>query len=268
MTLTIKQPNCILTLKAVEKGTDMNAIYLQPETIPSQNATINKSLTHNHLHRCVQGKGVDNVQNLNLKHNEPDAGIRRPNGLTDKEWDYLVFYSTVAVESSETKTSFMLEMVKILLTLNKKPFSSILKSLGIDTKKDIIMQNWEHTAFRFFRHFCPEDYRNAMNHSGLKFATLEFKDNRFVWVSTMEVQVCKESEIFDLVGAKVGDKVSIVAEGLSDVDTVTLTSGSNMFQYYEKGRSKAFGDTMYMLKQAVIQNKKEALRNSIQKPNV
>lgn len=122
--------------------------------------------------------------------------------------------------------------------------------------------------FRGFRHFCPEDYRNAMNHSGLKFATLEFKNGRFVWVSAMEIHVYKETEIFSLVNAKIGDKVSIVAEGLSDVDTVTLTSGSNSFQYYEKGRSKAFGDTMYMLKQAIIQNKKEALRNSTQKPNV
>lgn len=244
--------------------------HLQSETAGSQAVKCNqrkiKESPQHNSHDRVQGKGESNVQNLTtLNHNEPDAGIRRPNGLTDEDWDWLITRTT-NVCLFESKTSFMLEMVKILLPLKeKKPYSSILKSLGVDTKKDIIMQNWEHTAFRFFRHFCPEDYRNAMNHSGLKFATLEFKDNRFVWVSIMEVQVCKESEIFDLVGAKVGDKVSIVSEGLSDVDTVTLTNGSNMFQYYEKGRSKAFGDTMYMLKQAVIQNKKEALRNSTQK---
>jgi hypothetical protein len=83
----------------------------------------------------------------------------------------------------------------------------------------------------------------------------------------MDVEIYRESEIFNIVKAKPGDKVSVVAEGLSDVETVTISNGDNVFQYYEKGRSKAFGDTMYLLKQAIIQNKKEALRSSTQKQN-
>jgi len=236
---------------------------------------INKSLLHNNLHRCVQGKGVNNVRinlpNLSLKHNEPDSGIRRPNGLTDKEWDKLITITVKRVCQSKTSTSFMREMVKILLSFkNKKPYSSILKSLGIDNRKDVLLQNWEHTTLRFFRFFCPEDYRNAIGHSGLKFATLEFKDGRFVWISEIEVVILKESDnnIFNFVNAKIGDKVSIIAEGLSDVETVTIKKGNEVFQYYEKGRSKAFGDTMYMLKRAIIENKKEVIRNSIPKTGV
>ena len=51
-----------------------------------------------------------------------------------------------------------------------------------------MLQNWEHSAFRFFRHLCAEDYRNAINHSGLKFATLEFYQNlTFEWISVNEI---------------------------------------------------------------------------------
>jgi hypothetical protein len=205
-----------------------------------------------------------------LRHNEMDSLVRRPSGINDDEWNAMIEESINLTVANQT--SFFYEMALFCIKNKSKPiYENILKLFGISkaTKEEFLTKtNMEHFMFRGFRHFCPEDYRNAMNHSGLKFATLEFKNGRFVWVSAMEIHVYKETEIFSLVNAKIGDKVSIVAEGLSDVDTVTLTSGSNSFQYYEKGRSKAFGDTMYMLKQAIIQNKKEALRNSTQKPNV
>ena len=192
-----------------------------------------------------------------LRHNEPGAAlIRRPNGLTDKDWDWLVNSTTAATIRSGRP--FMREMVEMLLPRrSSKPFAAILKSLGIEPQKSIDVQNWEHTAFRFFRHFCPEDFRNAMNHSGLKFATLEFRDGKFVWTASVQIDVVVQTEALSLVAAEPGDTVTVTAEGQSDVETVTLTNGRDKFQYYEKGRSKAFGDTMYMLKHAIIKNKKE-----------
>lgn len=204
-----------------------------------------------------------------LRHNQMDSLVRRPSGINDDEWNAMIEESINLTVANQT--SFFYEMALFCIKNKSKPiYENILKLFGISkaTKEEFLTKtNMEHFMFRGFRHFCPEDYRNAMNHSGLKFATLEFKNGRFVWVSAMEIHVYKETEIFSLVNAKIGDKVSIVVKGLSDVDTVTLTSGSNSFQYYEKGRSKAFGDTMYMLKQSVIQNKKEVLRSTIPKKN-
>ncbi len=191
-----------------------------------------------------------------LRHNEMDSLVRRPSGINDDEWNAMIEESINLTVANQT--SFFYEMALFCIKNKSKPiYENILKLFGISkaTKEEFLTKtNMEHFMFRGFRHFCPEDYRNAMNHSGLKFATLEFKNGRFVWVSAMEIHVYKETEIFSLVNAKIGDKVSIVAEGLSDVDTVTITSGSNSFQYYEKGRSKAFGDTMYLLKKSIIAN--------------
>jgi len=217
-------------------------------------------------HRSIQGKGVNNVQNLSLKHNMPESCIRRPSGLTDDEWDWLIEQTTMSLFTNK-ESCFMLEMVKLLLTeKDNKPFMSILKSIGIDTKKDLMLQNWEHSAFRFFRHLCAEDYRNAINHSGLKFATLEFYQNlTFEWISVNEITVAMKNDLFDVVNAKIGDTLTIVARGFNDIETITIQHGNESFLYYEKGVSSGFGDMMYALKQAIIQNKKEALRNTIPK---
>jgi len=75
--------------------------------------------------------------------------------------------------------------------------------------------------------------------------------------------VACESKIFGLVDAKIGDKITVKITGLSNIDSVTLTNGDISFQYYEKGMSKSFSDTLYMLRRAVIQNKKEAKQNEI-----
>jgi hypothetical protein len=217
-------------------------------------------------HESIQGKGVNNVQNLSLKHNMPESCIRRPSGLTDDEWDWLIEKATTNLFENK-ESCFMLEMVKLLLSeKDNKPFMSILKSIGIDTKKDLMCQNWGHSAFRFFRHLCPEDYRNAINHSGLKFAMLEFYQNlTFEWISVNEITVAMENYLFDVVNAKIGDTLTIVARGFNDIETITIQNGNESFLYYEKGVSTGFGDMMYVLKQAIIQNKKEALRNTIPK---
>jgi hypothetical protein len=219
-------------------------------------------------HRSIQGKGVNNVQILSLKHNMPESCIRRPSGLTDDEWDWLIEQTTTNLFANK-ESCVMLEMVKLLLSKkDNKPFVSILKSIGVDTKKDLMLQNWQHSMFRFFRHMCAEDYRNAINHSGLKFATLEFYQNlTFEWISVNQITVAKEHEIFDAVNAKIGDTLMIVARGFNDIETITIQYGNESFLYYEKGVSSGFGDMMYALKQAIIQNKKEALRNTIPKKN-
>ena len=217
-------------------------------------------------HESIRGKGVNNVQNLSLRHNMPDSCIRRPSGLTDDEWDWLIEQTTMNLFENK-ESCVMLEMVKLLLSeKDNEPFMSILKSIGIDTKKDLMLQNWEHSAFRFFRHMCAEDYRNAINHSGLKFATLEFYQNlTFEWISVNEITVAMENDLFDAVNAKIGDTLTIVARGFNDIETITIQHGDESFLYYEKGVSTGFGDIMYTLKQTIIKNKKEALRNTIQK---
>lgn len=217
-------------------------------------------------HESIQGKGDNNVQNLSLKHNMPESCIRRPSGLTDDEWDWLIEKATTNLFENK-ESCFMLEMVKLLLSeKDNKPFMSILKSIGIDTKKDLMCQNWGHSSYRFFRHLCAENYRNAINHSGLKFATLEFYQNlTFEWISVNEITVAMENYLFDAVNAKIGDTLTIVARGFNDIETITIQNGNESFLYYEKGVSTGFGDMMYALKQAIIQNKKEALRNTIQK---
>lgn len=217
-----------------------------------------KSLKRNRLHDCVQCKGVDDVQSLNLYHNEAKSGIRRPSGISDKSWDLLVNTAISYMMQSQTKTSFLQEFVRVLLDNYGNPAypEEILLSLGISAQKGILNQNWEHTAFRFFRHFCPEDYRNAMSHSGLKFATLETDGKSFYWISTLDIYVKKVTNILETVKASVGDVVTIATKGLTDIDTVTIINGENEFSYYEKGKSNAFGDTMYLLKQTIIANKR------------
>ena len=199
-----------------------------------------------------------------LRHNAPDAVIRRPNHLTDEQWDWLVTETVLAVYKSRQPTSFLLELVKILMHYKDEPaYAYILKMLNVNVDRELDLQNWEYIASRFFRHFCPEDFRNAINHSGLRVATLECKNKEFFWLATLDLTVACESKIFGLVDAKIGDKITVKITGLSNIDSVTLTNGDISFQYYEKGMSKSFSDTLYMLRRAVIQNKKEAKQNEI-----
>jgi len=203
-----------------------------------------------------------------LRHNQMDSLVRRPSGINDDEWNAMIEESINLTVANQT--SFFYEMALFCIKNKSKPiYENILKLFGISkaTKEEFLTKtNMEHFMFRGFRHFCPEDYRNAINHSGLKFAMLEFYQNlTFEWISVNEITVAMENYLFDVVNAKIGDTLTIVARGFNDIETITIQNGNESFLYYEKGVSTGFGDMMYVLKQAIIQNKKEALRNTIPK---
>jgi hypothetical protein len=193
-----------------------------------------------------------------LAHNETSSLVRRPSGLADEQWDELITHALVDFMTVKSKDkAFMRCFVDALIDLGH---SFLLKKLGIDDAKKSY-QNWEHTAFRFFRHFCPEDLRNALSHSGLKFATLEYRktglSSEFYWESAVEFETISLSPILENFGVKLGDKVETVATGKGDIQSVTISrNGSDVFSYYDNSKGgKQFGRTMYMLKKMLLANK-------------
>jgi len=202
---------------------------------------------------------------LSTKKQMLDTVLRRQNKISDEDWHEMI--EMVASNVKANSTSFTVELIKYAI---KHKITSVLKCFSID--KEVNFNEWltksnlDHSNYRFFRHFCPEDYRNAINHSGLKFATLEFYQNlTFEWISVNEITVAMENDLFDAANAKIGDTLTIVARGFNDIETITIQHGNESFLYYEKGVSTGFGDIMYTLKQAIIKNRKEALRNTIPK---
>lgn len=194
-------------------------------------------------------------KNSLLRHNEIDSLIRRPAGLTDAEWDFLI---CTAIDNSwgYSETTIFKELVLALLTdKNNKAYQSILKSLGIE---GAVYQNWEHSAYRFFRHFCPEDFRNAMAHSGLPHARLTFNDDRqYQWESILKFHITTETELLEQINAKKGDEITIVAFGGNDVLSISIDNDREKVEYYSKDFSTSFGDMMYRMKKTIIANKKK-----------
>ena len=191
-----------------------------------------------------------------LKHNSHDSLVRRPAGLTDEEWNWLIEKSLLMSEFKDI--SFLHSIVMVLLSSeNTKPFARILKSLGINVKKGIDLQNWEHSAYRFYRHFCCEDFRNACSHSGLPFATLELTPTGYKWISSINF-ICKvPTDIFMDIPDMIGKTVIVTAIGMSDIESVKISCGNDSFAYYSKSVTKSFGDTMYKLKKTIIDNTKK-----------
>jgi hypothetical protein len=197
-----------------------------------------------------------------LKHNSKDSIIRRPNGLKDSEWNSLV----VKVLQRLTVNPELVFLQELAHVAKKEKNEYLLDILGIE---DTPYQNWSHASYRFFRHFCPENLRNALSHSGLPFATLEREEGdlkKFVWTSSVTLRVKNVEKIFAMHGIEIDDIVHISAIGQSDIEYIyIIVDGKKIIDYYEKGISKSFGDTMYFLKKAIIANRKEEPRNSIQK---
>ncbi len=197
-----------------------------------------------------------------LKHNEPDSMIRRPPGICDSEWNWLVTETIKQALASEEPTSFLQEMVRLITNgenLNEEVKESILDSLGI--KQGSSIQNWEHASFRFFRHFCPENMRNALNHSLMPFARLVVchdgkHHTEFKWLSEKSFELRNPTELTTSINASVGDELVVVAWGHANVESIRIyIANGESLEYYCKGRSKSFGDMMYALKKTLIANK-------------
>lgn len=200
-----------------------------------------------------------------LNHDLPSSLIRRPSGLTDSEWDWL---ANTSVRATSPEFPFMRALVDTLLSrAGHKVYLAILGSLGITPGTNLDTHNWEHSSFRFFRHFCPEDLRNAISHTGLRFARLEFDGRRFYWIAELSQRVCLDNEIFSVVNATIGDTVMVRIAGLNDIETVSISNGDIHFTYYEKGVSRGFGDMMYLLRKSIIENRIEEKKYEIRPKN-
>ena len=194
------------------------------------------------------------MSDLTLNHNNTDSLIRRPSGLTDSEWNQLIVETTDNLTDKlldNEDTSFLIKFVKVLKTSSFRGTKAILKSLG---DGDISYQNWEHTAYRFFRHFCTENFRNAINHAGMPFARLVCDKDGFRWESKLEFKCISITELLLSIGAKLDDTVSVIATGRNDVESVKISCKNDSLEYYSKGITKSFGNTMYLLKRTIIEN--------------
>jgi len=164
--------------------------------------------------------------------------------------------------------SFLQDMVDFLLD-NKsvKGYLSILMSLGIDEKRldKLHYQNWEHTSMRFFRFFCPENFRNAVNHSGLPIPVFVLTKNtvtnhyEYIWKTELEIRLKSLSNILDQVRASIGDVLSIVGIGRNDIELITINNVSNglIDVYYEIGQDIGFGSAMYPLRKLITSHQKK-----------
>lgn len=196
-----------------------------------------------------------------LKHLSPESIIRRPPGLTDKEWDKLILLSVKKTLRKATETTFMRELVNVLLAgeINEKVTVYLLEMLGVN-RDALSSQNWEHIESRFFRHFCPENLRNAINHAMLPRAELTVcHDGRLVtefrWMSEKQIELRQTTDLTDSIDAMIGDTITVIAYGYHDIESVRIYTNSDSIEYYSKGRTKSFGDIMYKLKKTMLANR-------------
>jgi len=191
-----------------------------------------------------------------LRHNEMDSLVRRPSGINDDEWNAMIEESINLTVANQT--SFFYEMALFCIKDKSKPiYENILKLFGISksTKEEFLTKtNMEHFMFRGFRHFCPEDFRNAINHAGMPFARLVCDKDGFRWESKLEFKCISITELLLSIGAKLDDTVSVIATGRNDVESVKISCKNDSLEYYSKGVTKSFGNTMYLLKRTIIEN--------------
>jgi hypothetical protein len=195
---------------------------------------------------------------ITLNHTSPQSIIRRPSGLSDSEWDYLIETSIENFSKSyKSGETFMRELVKIAVANGR--YHHILDLLGI-SKKSLPYQNWEHTAFRFYRHFCPEDIRNALGHVGMPHAVLTYNDQYgFHWVSIFSFNVAVITVLFEELGIKQGERITVRAIGSYTLDKVIISIADQKdIDYYnsQETMSKSFGDLMYPLKRSIVKTRK------------
>lgn len=193
-----------------------------------------------------------------LNHNSPSSLLRRPAGLSDEQWDCLVI--TTANNAINNHTSFMYELIQYIYN-NLNTISHLAKDLGIDTNTTfqqwIINANLEHTAMRFFRHYCPENVRNALHHSGLPIANLVFNHIGFLWKSEVSFKYITENDIFkNSFGINLNSDINVVAYCYTDIATIEIFFDDRTIVYYQNDGTQPFGQAMYKLKQIIKANKK------------
>lgn len=198
-----------------------------------------------------------------LRHNQIDSLVRRPSGINDDEWNAMIEESINLTVANQT--SFFYEMALFCIkNKSKQIYENILELFGISeaTKEEFITKtNMEHFMFRGFRHFCPENMRNALNHSLMPFARLVAchdgkHHTEFKWLSEKSFELRNPTELTASINASVGDEVVVVAWGHADVESIRIyvTNGESL-EYYCKGRSKSFGNIMYKLKKTMLANR-------------
>jgi len=194
-----------------------------------------------------------------LRHNEVNSLIRRPSGINDDDWNVMIKKSIKLTVANQT--SFFYEMALFCIENKNKPiFENILKLFGIsDVTKEKFMTrtNMEHFLYRGFRHFCPENFRNALNHSGMPFGRLaQVTATEFLWISEKTFNVVELTPLLESAGIEIDDNISVSASGKSDVENIVIVinGGDRIWEYYVNGVTKSFGDTMYLLKKSIIAN--------------
>ena len=194
---------------------------------------------------------------LTLNHNSPESLIRRPSGLTDVEWDFLIEQSIMRFEKAtgQEGNSFLRRFIEVVLE-SRETYKHIVKILSITN--GIVEQEWEHVKYKFFRHFCPEDFRSALNHGGMPYASLETTILQgFLWFSTKWLTIIKQTPLLESFNIKLGARILIAASGKNDVEYIYI----NGQPYYIKTETGKFGDRMYELKRTIILNKERKKSN-------
>lgn len=186
-----------------------------------------------------------------LNHNHSGSGIRRTDGLTDADWDALVAGAERKTLSDPT-LPFVHHFVTMALA-NPDKYAHVLHILVYEQDKDADEQDWNGIALRFFRHFCPENLRNAMSRGGISYAALEFDGKEFMWVSRFDFVVATDMIAPVLSKASVGDHVSLVVSGFVSIHNIDIYVNGVKTTYYAKGDSK-FGDLIYKLRKSLIAN--------------
>lgn len=194
-----------------------------------------------------------------LRHNQVDSLVRRPSGINDDEWNAMIEESINLTVANQT--SFFYEMALFCIKNKSKPiYKNILKLFDISkvTKEEFLTKtNMEHFMYRGFRHFCPENFRNALNHSGMPFGRLvQVTATEFLWISEKTFNVVELTPLLESAGIEIDDNISVSASGKSDVENIVIVinGGDRIWEYYTNGVTKSFGDTMYLLKKSIIAN--------------
>ena len=188
---------------------------------------------------------------MNLNHNKPESMLRRISGLSDIEWNILVTETELGLHLNNT--SFLLELIRFCLTQPK--FGYILKLLGIsprNTFEQVISEtNMEHTQFRFYRHFCPENIRNGISHAGLPFAKLVNNGNSYQWISTVNFDYDGLVEELNNAGFVGGMPITVFLSGINDINTIEMKQGNVSYLFYNRLERSNFGNKMWKLKNMI-----------------
>jgi hypothetical protein len=192
---------------------------------------------------------------MNLNHNKPNSMLRRIAGLSDAQWNSMIINVDIGVELN--KTSFMIELIRFCV--EKPEYHFILKLLGIKTnvpfEKLICETNFEHTNFRFFRHFCPEEIRNGIYTTGLSFATLVRLEKGYLWTAVKTIELWHQDSFLLLHGFNLDDEIQIIVSGINHIDTIVIMSEEKQYVHYLRKLKHKFGDKMWQLKNLIYKNK-------------